>query len=252
MKRYFTRNNIEVLIFCIVLLIVWQGIAININNDIYLPKIEQVLSSLREILNQNNFYLNIGMTILRTSVSFAISMIMAIVLGVLAYLSKTFSNLLKPINTIIQSVPTMILVVLILIWFDKDKAPFLIGVFIVFPILYETVFGALKNIDKSIVEMIYIYDINLVEKIKNIYIPIININLFPILVSTYSLAFKVIIAGEIYGQPMYGVGSVIQIEKTNFNTSAIFAWIVVILVISILLSNLQKYIMKRNYKWRRQ
>ncbi|MDU5020374.1 MAG: ABC transporter permease, partial [Clostridiales bacterium] len=142
MKRYFTRNNIEVLIFCIVLLIVWQGIAININNDIYLPKIEQVLSSLRKILNQNNFYLNIGMTILRTSVSFAISMIMAIVLGVLSYLSKTFSNLLKPINTIIQSVPTMILVVLILIWFDKDKAPFLIGVFIVFPILYETVLGA--------------------------------------------------------------------------------------------------------------
>ncbi|EPZ60574.1 ABC transporter, permease domain protein [[Clostridium] sordellii ATCC 9714] len=69
MKRYFTRNNIEVLIFCIVLLSVWQGIAININNDIYLPKMEQVLSSLGEILNQKNFYLNIGMTILRTSVS---------------------------------------------------------------------------------------------------------------------------------------------------------------------------------------
>lgn len=57
MKRYFTRNNIEVLIFCIVLLSVWQGIAININNDIYLPKIEQVLNSLREILNQKKFLL---------------------------------------------------------------------------------------------------------------------------------------------------------------------------------------------------
>lgn len=45
-----------------------------------------------------------------------------------------------------------------------------------------------------------------------------------ILISTFSLAFKVVIAGEVHGQPKYGIGAAVQIEKVNFNTVKIFAW----------------------------
>ena len=68
--------------------------------------------------------------------------------------------------------------------------------------------------------------------------------------STFSLAFKVVIAGEVHGQPKYGIGSAIQLEKMNFNTNAIFAWIIIISIISIVFEKINKMISKRVYRWK--
>jgi NitT/TauT family transport system permease protein len=251
MMKSSLRNKIEVFLSCIVLLLIWQFIAIKIDNDIYLPTIGQVLNNLYEILKEKYFFKNICSTMIRALLSFTLALFISILLGFLSYLSISFRNLIKPINTLVQSIPTMILVVLILIWFDKNMAPFIIGFFIVFPILYGCVLGALNNIDKNIIEMVNIYELRPIDKLIHLYIPSINIKLTPILVSTFSLALKVVIAGEIYGQPNYGIGSIIQVEKINFNTSAIFAWVLLIGIISIGLDYIQKYIDEYNYKWRK-
>ena len=72
-----------------------------------------------------------------------------------------------------------------------------------------------------------------------------------IFVSTFSLAFKVVIAGEVHGQPKYGMGSQIQIEKVNFNTSGIFAWIIIIVLISLIFELINSILRKRVYRWKR-
>ncbi len=248
MKKSFLKSKLEVFSSCILLFIMWEVLAIKIDNDIYLPTLGEVLKNLYEIIRGEYFLINISSTAIRVLVSFSLAFFISIVLGSLSYISSSFKNFIKPINSILQSVPTMILVVLALIWFDKNKAPFIIGISVVFPILYESV---LNNIDKNIIEMVDIYNLRIIDKIKYIYIPSINIKLIPIFLSTLSLALKVVIAGEIYGQPSFGIGSIIQVEKTNFNTPAIFAWIVIIVIISIGLDYIQKYISKYNYKWRR-
>ena len=251
MKKSFLKSKLDVFSSCILLFIMWEVLAIKIDNDIYLPTLGEVLKNLYEIIRGEYFLINISSTAIRVLVSFSLAFFISIVLGSLSYISSSFKNFIKPINSILQSVPTMILVVLALIWFDKNKAPFIIGISVVFPILYESVLGALNNIDKNIIEMVDIYNLRIIDKIKYIYIPSINIKLIPIFLSTLSLALKVVIAGEIYGQPSFGIGSIIQVEKTNFNTPAIFAWIVIIVIISIGLDYIQKYISKYNYKWRR-
>ena len=56
---------------------------------------------------------------------------------------------------------------------------------------------------------------------------------FPLLailfiISTLSLIFKVVISGEVYSQPQYGIGTIIQFEKMQLNTSRIIAWMIII------------------------
>ena len=146
----------------------------------------------------------------------------------------------------------MVLVVLALVWFDKDKAPFVVGFAIVFPILYEGVMSALNNVDKNIMEMCKIYNVSTKEKIKKIYYPAIKFYTTGIFVSTFSLAFKVVVAGEVHGQPKYGVGAAIQLEKMNFNITAIFAWIILIALMSIVLDKVNKIILKRSNRWKHE
>ncbi|MER3123682.1 hypothetical protein ABQG71_21320, partial [Bacillus altitudinis] len=89
------------------------------------------------------------------------------------------------------------------------------------------------------------------DKIIKIYLPSIKFRLATIIVSTMSLGLKVVIAGEVYGQPDYGIGSMIQLEKVNFNTPGIFAWLIIVIIISGTLEILQRLILRRTFIWKR-
>ncbi|MGL4914116.1 MAG: ABC transporter permease [Romboutsia sp.] len=250
-KKIFRNDNVEVVLSCAILLFLWQIVAIKIDNDIYIPTIGQVIESLKEIVLNHKFYLDVLYSIGRCVFSFLGAVIVAVLFGLLGYTSRLFRNFIKPINAIASSIPTMVLIILSLIWFDKDKSSFIVGFLIVFPILYEAVLDAMMRIDKGIIEMANLYEVSIKDKTLKIYIPAIKIQLSGILVSTYSLALKVVIAGEVYSQPKYGMGAMIQVEKMNFNTTAIFAWLIVIVSIFIILDKISKMIERRLYIWKR-
>lgn len=244
-------DNMEVVLSCAILLFLWEIVAIKINNDIYLPTIGQTIGSLKEIVLNQKFYFDVLYSVSRCIFSFVGAIIVSSLFGLLGYNSRLFRNFIKPINALASSIPTMVLIILALIWFDKDKAPFIVGFLIVFPILYDAVLDAMMKIDKGIIEMASLYEVSIKDKILKIYIPAIKIQLSGILVSTYSLALKVVIAGEVYSQPKYGMGAMIQVEKINFNTTGIFAWLIVIVSIFIILDKISKKIERKLYIWKR-
>lgn len=251
LKNKLGKNIVEVVLSCTILLFLWECIALFINNEIYIPTLGQVFKSLNNLILETGFFINIFMTIKRTIVSILIALFIAMLIGVSGYISRVIRNFFRPINMIIQSVPMMILVVLALIWFDKDNAPYIVGVLVVFPILYENILGDLSSIDKTLLEMSNVYKLDLKDKIIKIYLPSIKFRLATIIVSTMSLGLKVVIAGEVYGQPDYGIGSMIQLEKVNFNTPGIFAWLIIVIIISGALEILQKLILRRTFIWKR-
>lgn len=250
MKESTWKSKIQVIISCIILLSVWEIVAVKLNNEIYLPRVENVFFSMIEIISKGDFLINILSSLSRTFVSFSTALFLAVLFGVLSLMYPLFSSFLKPINSIGKTIPTMVLIVLSLIWFKKEEAPFVVGFVIIFPILYDGVTSSINNINKELIDMCKIYKVSTWQKVKKIYMPVIGFYLLGILMSTFSLAFKVIIAGEVYGQPKYGVGSSIQIEKVNFNTNAIFSWIIIIAILSILFDGLNKLISKKVYRWK--
>lgn len=245
------KDNLEVTLSCVAFLIIWQVAALIINNDIYIPTIGQTINSLIEIAKENRFYSDILLTIGRTIISFIVAFLLALILGVFSYSFRIIRNFFKPINALFQSIPNLVLIVLALIWFNKDNTPYIVGFTVVFPILYDSILGAMTGIDKNIIEMSNIYKLSIKDKLLKIYIPSIIFRLVPIMISTFSLGFKVVVAGEVHGQPKFGIGTMIQIEKNNFNTSGVFAWLIVILIISLILELIKKFVLRRTFVWRR-
>ncbi|MBE6049136.1 MAG: ABC transporter permease subunit [Clostridium sp.] len=252
MKMYTWKNKRLEFISCIILILIWQLVAVKINNEVYIPRIEDVLLALLKILKDKDFWMNIFSSLYRSILSFILAYILAVLFGVISLICPIFKSFIKPINSIGKTIPTMVLVVLSLIWFDKDKTPYVVGFSIVFPILYEGVVNSILDIDSKIIEMCNIYNVTLKQKVRKLYIPSIMFYTLGILVSTFSLAFKVVIAGEVHGQPRYGIGSAIQLEKMNFNTTAIFAWIIIIGIVSIIFEKVNQLISKRLYRWKNE
>lgn len=249
MKEFSWKNRSQVFIATLLLIAIWEIAAIIIDNSIYLPTVEVVVKNLGQIIVQDDFFLNIYYSMYRTLVSFMIALILALIAGIASSFTMIIRNILRPINALATSIPTMILVVLSLIWFDKNNAPYIVGVFIVFPLLFDAVTSSIDSVDKNLVEMAKVYKVSTIEIIRKIFFPVIKFQVLGMFISSFSLAFKVVIAGEVFGQPKYGIGTVIQYEKMNFNTEAIFAWIVIIALISFVLGLLQNLGKKSMFRW---
>ena len=249
MMKYSWKSKIYTLISCLFFIILWQVIAVITNNDIYIPKLQQVSEALKDIYMEQNFWKAIFSSFYRTIISYVLALAFSMILGILGAVYPFFRYLMQPLNSFAKTVPTMVLVVLLLVWFDKDITPFAVGFAIIFPVLYEGVRNSLMQIDKKLIDMTKIYEVSLIDKIKKIYVPVMKFYFMSIFVSTFSLTFKVVITGEVYGQPKFGIGSQIQLEKVNFNVSGIFAWIVIIVFISIVLEVINKLLNKKIYRW---
>ncbi|ADL53812.1 ABC transporter permease [Clostridium cellulovorans] len=253
MKKYiWTKNNKEKLIAIIVFLSVWEVASLIIDNEIYLPSLRIVAIDFLKIIEDKDFGITLYSTLYRTVVSFWLALAIAVIFGGLALMNMSIRNLLVPLNAIAKSMPTMILVVLSLIWVDKDNAPLVVGVAIALPIVYDTILSSIERIDKNIVEMLNVYRVNRLEKFKHIYLPTVAYSLVGILSSTISLILKVVIAGEVHGQPRYGIGAMVQIEKVNFNTPAIFSWILIIALIGLIFQGVETLISKLLFRWREE
>jgi len=249
MIKYSWKSKLYTGMSCVFFIILWQLIAVIINNDVYIPRIQQVIEAIKIILNEQNFLKVIFSSFYRTMFSYLLALIFSMILGVLATVCPFFQYVMQPINSFGKTIPTMVLVVLSLVWFDKDKTPFVVGFAITFPILYEGIRNGLMQIDKKIIDMTKIYEVSLKDKIEKIYLPVMKFYFMSIFVSTFSLTFKTVIAGEVHGQPKFGIGSQIQLEKVNFNTSGIFAWIVIIVIISVVLEIINKLFKEKTYRW---
>jgi len=90
MKPFSWNKRSQIFLGAIMLLIVWEIIAIKINKDIYLPRIEDVLFSMLEIIKSPEFIKNSLSTLYRTLVSFTGALILSVILGVLSFMYPFF------------------------------------------------------------------------------------------------------------------------------------------------------------------
>ncbi|OAV38758.1 ABC transporter permease [Clostridium saccharobutylicum] len=249
MMKYSWKSRVYILISCLFFIALWQVSAIIIDNDIYIPRIQQVIKSIVEIVNEPDFFKIVLSSFYRTAISYILALGCSMILGVLSVVYPFFKYLLSPNLRKQFCYGCYHEVVLALVWFTKDSAPFVVGFAITFPILYEGVRNSIMQIDKKLIDMTEIYEVELIDKIKKIYFPVMKFYFMSIFVSTFSLTFKVVIAGEIHGQPKFGIGTHIQLEKVNFNVSGIFAWIIIIMFISLIFELINRFLQKKIYRW---
>lgn len=231
MRRFILRDRKFSFISAVLILIIWIVLSKIIDNEIIFPSIKSTLISLIRIIESPDFLTIIGHSLLRSTVGFIISSLLAIILGVLSSISKLIYNLMVPIISFLSSVPTMAIIILALIWLNNEFSPLFVGFIMVFPILYESVLKGIKNIDTNIINMAKIYRVDKITIVKDIYIPCILISISTIFSSAIGINLKMVIAGEALSQPKYAIGSSLQLQKMYLNTSGVFAWIIIIIVV---------------------
>lgn len=233
----------------IIVLIIIYTIASNIvDNVILLPKLNYIYSYIRS-LKFSELFKHTSSTLLKTIFSFTLSLVFALILAIIASI-RNFNTFIKPYISILRTIPTISIILIALIWLGNEKAIYLIPFLVIFPILYETIYFQIKNVDQNLKQVCEVYDFTLSNKIKYLYFYSLLEGLIMSIKQTFGLCFKIIVMAEVIAQSEVGIGAKIQNEKINLEMAGVFAWTIILIITMLLIDLLLDYITKRIIKWK--
>lgn len=235
-----------------VVLAVWAAVSVAKDIPILIPQLDEIFASLGDVLSSSHSWRAIGLTAGRVAGSFALSFVFAAVLAAAGTFAKPLHRFLSPIVTVLQSAPTMAVILLAVAWLDNSEVPLLVGFLICFPLLYNTCRSAVESVDKDVLEMANLYGIRPVDKLTGIYIPAVTPVVLDGAYSAVSLSVKVVIAAEVLAQTVGSIGVEMQKESVMFEIANLLAWTIVAIVMSFVFEAVVgglKKLWERRRKW---
>ena len=190
-------------------------------------------------------YQCLGYTFLRMLIGFSVSFLLALVIGIFAGNHQQVYDFLKPLMTVIKSIPTVALVFLFVVLVAPKNAPIFVVIVICCPILYEAIAGGINKVNKQLVYAARIDGANYLKRVLLIKLPLSISYIIVGVVSSFSLSFKLEIMAEVItGTTSNGLGSVIhyvqQADPTNLTT--VFAYSLFAIIFMLLFSLLEQVI----------
>lgn len=212
----------------------WEFLYRFIDNKVFLTSPKTVLQTLGELLMEQSFWQTIGFSFTRIVIGFMIAIFIGTILGVLAYNFWIIEELISPFFIVMKAVPVASFVILSLLWINTKNLSVLISFLMVLPIIYTNLLQGLRNADKKLLEMVKVFRVSNMRKIKAIYIP----SLLPYFMSAIKVGlgfcWKAGIAAEVIGIPNGSIGERLYEAKLYLMTDELLAWTLVIVVISMI------------------
>ena len=224
----------------IIIILIWEIFSLSLNNDVVFPDILSTIKALGKILIDKYTYVVLGHTLFRLLISLLVSFVLALIFAIISYLKEWARLIFTPIVLLLKTIPVASIIIIMIIFIGHNNSPYYIASFVIFPIMYEGIYGGLKQIDDSALDEIKtISNFNLVIA-KDIYLPLIKNNITTSLLQSIGLGLKVMLMAEFISQPTHSIGRQLLEEKNYLNYDAVFAWTLLLIMIVIILELLTK------------
>ena len=219
--------------------LIWVGLwhisAIAIGQELLFPTPVAVIKRLFELCTTVNFYKIIGHSLLRILVGMIIGTLAGALGGLFTAFSTIARDFFAPILSVIKATPVASFIILLVLYVSRDLTPLIIALMMVTPIVWTGVETGILNTDKDLLEMAKLYKISRGKQIKHIFLPSITPYFLAALKSSLGMAWKAGIAAEVLLQPLISIGKMIFDSKISLETTDLFAWTVVVVILSVII-----------------
>lgn len=229
----------------VIWIIIWQIIALGVNKQLYIPTPLSTFKAIYEIVLKADFWLIIGMSIYRVLFGFIIALIVGSITGIIAGLNNMIYQLFHPMIVTIKSTPVLSFIIIALLWFGSGNVPIFICFLMCYPIIWISVVEGIKNVNTHLLEMAKIYEVKNKYIIKKIFIPTIKPYVVTGILNGLGLGWKVTVAAEVLSHPKYAIGAKLHDAKIYLESERLFAWTIVVIVLSMFFEFLFQVMMKR-------
>jgi NitT/TauT family transport system permease protein len=226
-------------LFVGVILVVWwlltRGpIGDRIVQPLILPSPLEVLQSFVPLHVEQGLVRSIITSWLRVTAGFALAAIVALPLGMYMATFSSVAAFFRPLALAGAYVPIVVFIPLSMTWFgtgESQKIGFLfIGCFVA---LLPLVIKDIADVPSAFLDVAVTKGASQWQLVRHVLFPVAQANIWDHLRGVYGVGWGWIIMAEVYVRPQYGLGALIGVSERRSQTAAIFAVIIVIVLIAV-------------------
>lgn len=245
------KKNLPSIILIILLLFLWQIIAMLIDAHYILPSPTQILVRLYE-LRKPLFTVHLPATIGVTILGLIISIILGILLAVFMDVNENAANALYPIIIASQTIPTTAIAPLFVLWFGYGIwSKVLVTILITFFPITITLYDGFKSTKREMEELLITYGANKKDIFLKLKIP----SAMPYFFSSIKMAIPLSIIGAAIAEwlgAQSGLGYFSKRMMSQLDGAGVFAPVVLLSVVAMILVYLVTILEKKIIKWRKE
>ncbi|TYQ13295.1 UNVERIFIED_CONTAM: NitT/TauT family transport system permease protein [Acetivibrio alkalicellulosi] len=224
---------------------IWQLVYFIVRQDIYVPSPISVFIRIRELVVLTAFWRSVSYSIYRVMAGIFLSIVIGLITAVISSINRYFHDLIQPLMTAIKSTPVLSFIILALIWFNSSNVPIFICFLMCYPVIWTNLLTAIHNVDKKLLEMAKVYKVNRLIVFKKIYLPSVLPYFTAACITCLGLGWKVSVAAEVLSHPRNAIGSNLYSAKVYLDSAELFAWTLVVILLSFLFELLFAKIIKK-------
>lgn len=249
MKKKSWKKKLPAWIFLLLLVLLWQLAAVRMNAAYILPTPMQILEKIWE-LRVPLFTEHLPATMNITLIGLGISLVLGVLLAILMDASEILEEALYPIVVVTQTIPTMAIAPLFVVWFGYGiwgKA--LVTILITFFPITITVFDGFKSVKREMVELMVTYGASQKDIFLKLKIP----TALPYFFSAVKMAVPLSIIGAAIGEwlgAQSGLGYFSRRMMTQLDGAGVFAPVVLLSVTAMVLVGVVVLLEKVFVRWR--
>ena len=199
-----------------------------------LPSPGEVLQSFAPLHLEQGLVRSALTSWMRVSAGFLLAAIVAVPLGVYMATFPSIAAFFRPLSLTGAYVPIVVFIPLSLTWFgtgETQKVGFLfIGCFVA---LLPLVIKDIADVPSAFLDVAVTKGASQWQLVRHVLFPVAQANIWDHLRGVYGVGWGWIIMAEVYVRPQYGLGALIGVSERRSQTAAIFAVIIVIVLIAV-------------------
>lgn len=252
MKEVIYRNRYVLITVAatIFLLVVWEAAARIIGYDIILPTFTSVCVAFAEMFVTGTFWISVAGTLLRSVMGFAVAFVLGVVLGITAGKYRALDSVLLPFNSVMRTIPVAAITLVLGVWLAPGVIPSIIGMMLIFPVVYEQSKTAVKVLPEELEEIMDEAGASFPYRFVNLYLPSVMPHILSNISATFGMNLKAVITAETLMLALNSIGLQIHYAYSNFlfETPALFAWVLTAVLMSVGIEAILKFAVKKSLR----
>ena len=171
---------------------------------------------------------------LRVTAGFLLAMIVAVPLGVYMATFASMANFFRPLALAGAYIPIVVFIPLSMMWFGTGEAQRVGFLFIAcFVALLPLVIKDVADVPDAFLDVAVTKGASQWQLVRHVLFPVAKANIWDHLRGVYGVGWGWIIMAEVFVRPEHGLGALIETSGRRSHTDAIFAVIIVIVLIAV-------------------
>ncbi len=214
-------------------LVLWQLAATLVGQPLLVPSPVEVLGSLYLLIGTVTFWQSLVASMGRVVIAFLLGVALGVALAVATIRWRIGDYLIAPLLSALRATPVSSFIILALVWMGAGAVPVFTGMIMTLPIVWGNVSQGIGSLDPAYEQMARVFALRPLKRLRYLYLPQIMPAFATACTTSLGLTWKAVIAAEVLGTPKLAMGSAMYSAKIYLETADLFAWTLVVILLSV-------------------